>query len=229
MIVSDFARIRLYDLDTGTRDEFALKDLYRHIKLFWFAAGHTPQKIEAQDPSQPQGGGAHGQAPRPSAGFRLHRGHQSRDAACRRRCSSACLQTTRPSSSLAGLSVNSSRTSPKRTAPDLGQQLSMLFQVLNTQEERRQKSLDEVLAGFPYVNGKLFQEALPIPSTRPRCAGFCSTAAALIGAAVRRPFFGAVFQTRDGRGEGSARRREPRRPLHKRREHSEANQAAVPR
>lgn len=42
VIVSDFARIRLYDLDTGTRTEFPLKDLYRNIKLFGFIAGYEP-------------------------------------------------------------------------------------------------------------------------------------------------------------------------------------------
>lgn len=50
IIVSDFARIRLYDLETDTRSEFQLKDLYRHIKLFGFIAGYTTQRIEAQDP-----------------------------------------------------------------------------------------------------------------------------------------------------------------------------------
>ncbi len=50
IIVSDFARIRLYDLDTNTRTEFPLKDLYKHIKLFGFIAGYTTQQITAQDP-----------------------------------------------------------------------------------------------------------------------------------------------------------------------------------
>ena len=50
VIVSDFARIRLYDLDTKTSAEFALKDLYKNIKLFGFIAGYTTQQITAQDP-----------------------------------------------------------------------------------------------------------------------------------------------------------------------------------
>jgi hypothetical protein len=36
--------------------------------------------------------------------------------------------------------------------------------VLNTPVERRQKKLDEDLEKFPYVNGDLFSERLPIPS-----------------------------------------------------------------
>jgi hypothetical protein len=33
-----------------------------------------------------------------------------------------------------------------------------IFQVLNTPKENRFKNLDEQLADFPYVNGKLFEE-----------------------------------------------------------------------
>ena len=50
VIVSDFARIRLYDLDSRTQSEFPLKDLYKHIKLFGFIAGYATQQITAQDP-----------------------------------------------------------------------------------------------------------------------------------------------------------------------------------
>jgi len=50
IVISDFARIRLYDLDSKTQNEFTLKDLYKHIKLFGFIAGYTTQQITAQDP-----------------------------------------------------------------------------------------------------------------------------------------------------------------------------------
>jgi len=50
IIVSDFARFRLYDLETDTQSELPLKDLYKQIKLFGFIAGYTTQQITAQDP-----------------------------------------------------------------------------------------------------------------------------------------------------------------------------------
>ena len=34
ILVSDFARFRLYDLEGGKETEFRLKDLYKHIRLF---------------------------------------------------------------------------------------------------------------------------------------------------------------------------------------------------
>jgi hypothetical protein len=47
---------------------------------------------------------------------------------------------------------------------DLAAKLQELFQVLNTPKENRYKNLDEQLADFPYVNGKLFEELLPMAS-----------------------------------------------------------------
>jgi hypothetical protein len=41
---------------------------------------------------------------------------------------------------------------------DLGMHLARLFRVLDTHEDQRQKNLDETLAAFPYVNGELFRE-----------------------------------------------------------------------
>jgi hypothetical protein len=47
---------------------------------------------------------------------------------------------------------------------DLAERLQELFQVLNTPKKNRFKNLDEQLADFPYVNGKLFEEILPTAS-----------------------------------------------------------------
>jgi hypothetical protein len=47
---------------------------------------------------------------------------------------------------------------------DLAARLQELFQVLNTPNQNRYKNIDEQLADFPYVNGKLFDEVLPTAS-----------------------------------------------------------------
>lgn len=54
------------------------------------------------------------------------------------------------------------RTSDDGT--DLGLKLSQLFQTLDTPENKRSKSLDEDLAAFPYINGRLFERNASIPS-----------------------------------------------------------------
>jgi hypothetical protein len=50
VVVSDFATIRLYDLEADTQHEFLLKDLPKQIKRFGFIAGYKPQILRAEDP-----------------------------------------------------------------------------------------------------------------------------------------------------------------------------------
>jgi type II restriction/modification system DNA methylase subunit YeeA len=53
-------------------------------------------------------------------------------------------------------------TYTKPDGSDLALQLAQLFQTLNTPERRRFKTWMKPLAAFPYVNGKLFEENLPL-------------------------------------------------------------------
>jgi len=48
----------------------------------------------------------------------------------------------------------------KEDGSDLGGHLLTLFHILNTPENKRQKTLDEDLCRFPYVNGALFEKPL---------------------------------------------------------------------
>lgn len=55
-------------------------------------------------------------------------------------------------------------TRTQEDGSDLGAQLALLYQTLNTPVERRQSTLDELIARFPYINGGIFVEPLSIPS-----------------------------------------------------------------
>ena len=50
ILVSDFARFRLYDLEEDTQHEFPLKELYKNIRLFGFIAGYQTTSYKEQDP-----------------------------------------------------------------------------------------------------------------------------------------------------------------------------------
>ena len=50
VVVSDFARFRLYDLDEETTHEFPLEDLHRNIRLFGFIAGYQTRSFGHEDP-----------------------------------------------------------------------------------------------------------------------------------------------------------------------------------
>lgn len=136
IIVSDFARIRLHDLDTNTRTEFPLKDLYKHIKLLGFIAGYTTQQITAQDPvnikAAERMGKLHDRLR--SAGYE---GHVLEVMLVRLLFCLFAEDTTlfEPRGSFRDFIENNT----VEDGSDLGPKLSLLFQVLNTAESKRQK------------------------------------------------------------------------------------------
>jgi len=203
VIVSDFARIRLYDLDEDTQKEFPLKELYRNIKLFGFIAGYTTQLITAQDPvnikAAERMGRLHDRLR--SAGYD---GHALEVMLVRLLFCLFAEDTTlfEPRGSFRDFIENSTR----EDGSDLGPQLSLLFQVLNTPEGSRQRNLEEALAAFPYVNGRLFEEPLSIPSCDSAMRGLLLDCCALDWGRISPAIFGALFQCVMDE-EGTARRR----------------------
>jgi hypothetical protein len=51
LLVSDFARFALHDLEEGTTDEFPLADLHKHIRAFAFIKGEKPVRVDPEDPA----------------------------------------------------------------------------------------------------------------------------------------------------------------------------------
>ena len=73
--------------------------------------------------------------------------------------------------------------------------LAKLFQVLNTPEGKRGKRLDDQLASFPYVNGKLFAENLAFPDFDSVMREMLFTCIALDWSLVNPAIFGSLFQS----------------------------------
>ncbi|MGE4417622.1 MAG: class I SAM-dependent DNA methyltransferase, partial [Marinobacterium sp.] len=78
---------------------------------------------------------------------------------------------------------------------DLAHHLSTLFYMLNTPQDKRLKNLDEHLAAFPYINGKLFADMLPPASfdaaMRESLLDLCGLDWGRISPAI----FGSLFQS----------------------------------
>ncbi|MFN7309184.1 MAG: DNA methyltransferase, partial [bacterium] len=77
---------------------------------------------------------------------------------------------------------------------DLGPQLAALFQVLNTAPAQRSRALDEQLAAFPHVNGKLFEEPLPLASFTRAMRETLLDCCRFVWSGISPALFGALFQ-----------------------------------
>jgi hypothetical protein len=192
ILVSDFGRFRLYDLDENTTSEFPLKDLHKNIKHFAFIAGYQTQKITEQGEevnvkAANQLGRFHDQIK--DAGYA---GHQLEVLLVR---FLFCLFAEDTSIFEVNQFKEYLEQRTSEDGSDLGMHLTQLFQVLNTPLDRRQKTLDEQLADFPYVNGKLFEEALPVAAFNKKLRETLLDAAALKWSQISPAIFGSLFQS----------------------------------
>jgi hypothetical protein len=169
IIVSDFARIAIHDLEPeeqrdlplfdqkrGTTHVFPLVEFHKHVQHFAFIPGYKQHALQEEDPVNIEAvrmmGDLHDAL---EAGG--YTGHDLERFLVRILFCLFAEDTGIFDRESFHLFIEN------RTAPDgsdLGTMLARLFEVLNTPLEKRQKHLDETLAAFPYVNGDLFSEHL---------------------------------------------------------------------
>jgi hypothetical protein len=192
IVVCDFARFRLHDLETGDTREFALKDLHKHIRHFGFIAGYETQDIKPQNPVNIQAAERMGRLhdALKSAGFE---GHALEVLLVRLLFCLFADDTGIFQPAQALRTYIEERT--REDGSDLGPLLAQLFQVLNTPEAKRGKALDDQLAAFPYINGRLFEEPIPIADFDSAMREALLDACALDWSAISPAIFGALFQS----------------------------------
>lgn len=191
VIVSDFARIRLHDLEQDQEHVVALEELHDHIELFGFMAGYSPTKIREQDPVNVQ------------AAERMARLYDK------------LVETGYPEHDLKVLLVrllfclfaeDTALFEPKgafqeylenntsEDGSDLGHTLNWIFEILNVPVAQRQNNLDERVAGLPYVNGRLFEEKLRTPAFNAEGRELLLECCALDWGRISPAVFGSLFQ-----------------------------------
>ena len=191
ILVSDFARFALTDLETGKTVEFTLENLYKEVKNFGFIAGYTTQIIQPQDPTNVK------------AAERMGKLHDAlKDIGYDGHALEVYLVRLLFCLFAEDTGIFQKRQFQdyieQRTAEDgsdLAHHLSTLFYVLNTPENKRLKNLDEDLAAFPYVNGKLFAEQLPPASFDSPMRHALIAACALDWSRISPAIFGSLFQS----------------------------------
>ncbi|HEY9037268.1 MAG TPA: DNA methyltransferase [Pseudomonadales bacterium] len=191
IVVSDFARFRVYDLEDGSQHEFALKDLHKHVRLFGFIAGYQTHTIREQDPvnikAAERMGKLHDQMK--EVGYEGHalELYLVRLLFCLFAEDTGIFERQQLQEYL------EDRT--HEDGSDLGHHLSTLFHVLNQPEDKRLKNLDEQLRAFPYINGKLFEEALPPASFDSTMRQSLLDCCGLDWSRISPAIFGSLFQS----------------------------------
>ncbi|MGD0517352.1 MAG: DNA methyltransferase [Thermoguttaceae bacterium] len=168
LIVSDFVRIALHDLEPEQDPdaplfnrlppsvEFPLADFHKFIRHFAFIAGYTQHRLNPEDPANLEA---------TQLMCDLHdalemggyTGHELKRFLVRILfCLFAEDNGIFPQKAFELFL----RDRTAEDGSDLGVRLEQLFRVLNTDTAQRQRNLDEELNQFPYVNGELFAERL---------------------------------------------------------------------
>ncbi len=191
VLVSDFARFKLYDLDEKQEYEFDLKDFHKEVKLFGFIAGYQKKEYKAEDPVNVKAAELMGKL-HDELEENGYEGHALEVFLVRLLF---CLFADDTSIFEKDTFKDYIEQRTREDGSDLGMALAQFFQVLNTASEKRQKSLDEELDAFPYVNGSLFEEQLPIAAFNSGMRKLLLQCCALDWGKISPAIFGSMFQS----------------------------------
>lgn len=191
VIVSDFARFRLYDIEEDTSHEFTLKDLPKNIHRFGFILGYQKKVYKDEDPVNIKAAEMMGKLH--DALLRTgYDGHKLEVFLVRLIFCLFADDTGIFSKDHFNFYLENKT---KKDGSDIGMHIDSIFQTLNTEENSRQKNLDEDLAVFPYVNGKLFEEQFPVPAFGSDMRKILLDCAGFNWSKVSPAIFGSMFQS----------------------------------
>ncbi|MBA2500153.1 MAG: N-6 DNA methylase, partial [Chitinophagaceae bacterium] len=191
ILVSDFENFRLYDLDENTQHDFMLAKFTEHVHLFGFIAGYQKRIYKEQDPVNIEAAELMG---------RLHdklksngyTGHHLEVYLVRL---VFLLFADDTNIWEKGIFYDHLDLSTKEDGSDLAAHLMQLFEVLNTPKEKRMLNMDESLAAFPYINGKLFEERLPMAAFDSTMRKTLMDCCLLDWGKISPAIFGSLFQS----------------------------------
>ncbi|CAD5949947.1 class I SAM-dependent DNA methyltransferase [Planktothrix agardhii] len=191
ILVSDFQKFRLYDLDTAETTEFELKDFLDHVHLFGFMAGYEKRVYKDEDPVNIKAAELMGE---------LHDrlkeigyiGHNLEVYLVRLLFCMFADDTGIFNNK--GIFWEYIDLHTKENGSDLAMHIASIFHILNTSNEKRLKNLDENLAQFPYVNGKLFEETVKPATFDKPMREMLLKACAFDWGKISPAIFGSMFQ-----------------------------------
>jgi len=205
VILSDFARIVLHDLEPDdSKDlplfdqwrvrtiDIPLADLHKHVREFAFIKGEKPVRLDPEDPANIKAvemmGNLHDTLK--AGGYSGHELERFlvRVLFCLFADDTGIFDQPH-------IFQNYIKTNTREDGVDLGIQLAQIFEVLDTPPQKRQKNLDEDLALFPYVNGGLFQERLPFAQFNRDMRNALLSCSTFNWSKISPAVFGSLFQS----------------------------------
>lgn len=191
VLVCDFHFFRLYDTEEQTTLEFTIDELVLNVQSFGYLLGYQKKTYKEQDPANIKAAELMG---------KLHdrleeigyEGHPLEVYLVR---ILFCLfaEDTTIFNKQQFQDYVENRTA--EDGSDLASKIQELFQVLNTPIEKRFKNLDEQLNDFPYVNGKLFEEILPMASFDSKMRQALLDCCYIDWSKISPAIFGSMFQS----------------------------------
>ncbi len=190
VIVSDFERFKLYNLDDKTEVEFPLSKLHQNISAFGFLTGHTFKTYE--------------EAPEVNVKAAQHmadlhdalkkNGYTDHPLAVLMVRLMFCMFADHTGLFPKNLFRQIIERKTEKSGVDVGPMIQQVFSVLDTPESKRQKNLDEDLASFRYVNGLLFKDRFDPPAFDAAARKTLLKCLAFDWSAVSPAIFGSMFQ-----------------------------------
>lgn len=201
LIISDFRRVRIVDLDSEKasdgsgddgRTEFRLAQLPDHVDDLKFLAGYGMVQVGSREQEE-----ASIRAARVMADLYEAldgSGYSDHEASIFLIRTLFCLYGDDAGLWERDLFAEFLDTRTREDGSDLGAQLALLYQTLSTPVEFRQSTLDVLIARFPYVNGGIFEERLNIPSFSSAMRDELVRACAFDWSGISPAVFGSLFQ-----------------------------------
>lgn len=191
ILISDFEHFRLYDLEEEKTIEFRLNELVHNVHHFGYLLGYQKKIYKEQDPANIKAaelmGKLHDRLE--EIGYTEH----PLEVYLVRILFLMFAEDTTIFNKQQFQEYIEQRTNID--GRDLAAKLQELFQVLNTPKEKRFKNLDEQLADFPYVNGKLFEENLPTASFDTKMRQALLECCYIDWSKISPAIFGSMFQS----------------------------------
>ncbi|WP_307324888.1 class I SAM-dependent DNA methyltransferase [Evansella vedderi] len=191
ILVSDFEKFALYDLETDSKRTFTIEQFHQNIELFGFIAGYQKQEFKEQDPVNIQAAEKMG---------KLHDqlrevGYTGHDLEVYLVRLLFCLFADDTGIFEKNIFRDYIEQNTKEDGSDLAFHLDGIFDTLNKPKEARLKTLSDSLNQFPFVNGRLFEERLSTAAFNAEMRELFLECCSLDWGKISPAIFGSMFQS----------------------------------